>query len=111
MIEFTPLPGIALGPFTINAHGIFVFFGVIVAYLLFKKLTTDKALLNLGDQILGIMIVSGLLGARILYVLTNLSYYASNPLDIIKFWEGGLSLLGGVLFASAISYLYLKSKK
>lgn len=111
MIEFTPLPGIALGPFTINAHGIFIFLGVITAYLLFNKLTTDKLLLNLKDRLLEIMVVSGLLGARLLYVLTNLSYYALNPLDAIKFWEGGVSLLGGVIFASVASYLYLKSKK
>lgn len=111
MFEFTPLLGIPLGPLTINAHGIFILLGVIVAYWLFGKLTTDKLLLDSKDRLLGVMVVSGMVGARLLYVLTNFSDYASNPLDMIMFWKGGVSLLGGVLFASATTYLYLRRKK
>ncbi len=37
------------------------------------------------------------IGARLYYVLFNLSYYQSNPIDIIKVWEGGLAIHGAII--------------
>ena len=45
------------------------------------------------------IIVSAVVGARALHVLTNLSYYSHNPGDIFAIWHGGLSSFGGLLFA------------
>ena len=36
-------------------------------------------------------------GARIYYVLFNLSYYLSNPIEIFYIWHGGLAIHGGIL--------------
>ena len=39
-----------------------------------------------------------LLGGRIGYILFyNLGYYLSNPFDIIKIWEGGMSFHGALI--------------
>lgn len=38
-----------------------------------------------------------LIGARLYYVLFNLDYYLTNPLDILKVWEGGLAIHGGLI--------------
>lgn len=43
-------------------------------------------------------LVVGILGARVLYVLLDWHSFAAHPLDALKFWEGGLSLHGGMLF-------------
>ena len=39
-----------------------------------------------------------LLGGRIGYVLFyNFGYYLSNPLDVLKIWEGGMSFHGALI--------------
>lgn len=44
----------------------------------------------------------GLIGARLVYCLVNLSFYVQDiaaPEAMLKVWEGGLSLSGGLVFA------------
>lgn len=61
---------------------------------------------------LGLLIViSGLSGARILFVLLNADYYFSRPLDMLKVWEGGLVFYGGFLLALAVFILYIRRNK
>jgi len=38
-------------------------------------------------------------GARLAYVLINWRHYADRPLDIVKTWEGGLVMYGGLILA------------
>lgn len=52
-----------------------------------------------------------LIGSRIIYVLTNISYYLNDPLAIIKFYDGGLSLHGGFLGGLSGTLLFCKLKK
>lgn len=50
-------------------------------------------------------------GGRLGYVLFyNLSYYAENPLDILKLWDGGMSFHGGVI-GTSIGIIYLSWKE
>lgn len=59
-----------------------------------------------------IVVISGVLGARLFYILFyNPSFYFSNPGEIIKINEGGLSIHGGIISAVGAGYLYsIKSK-
>ena len=43
-------------------------------------------------------VIVGILGARIYYVVFNFQSYASDPISILKIWEGGLAIHGGLLF-------------
>ena len=43
-------------------------------------------------------VIVGILGARIYYVVFNFQSYASDPVSILKIWEGGLAIHGGLLF-------------
>lgn len=52
-----------------------------------------------------------MVGARIYYVLQHLSYYRENILEIFYFWQGGLSMYGGVIAAFLILLLFLKNEK
>ena len=50
------------------------------------------------DDLITYIIISLLIGGRIGYVIFyNFGYYASNPLDIIKIWEGGMSFHGALI--------------
>ena len=54
------------------------------------------------------MIVGGRLGYVIFY---NFSFYTSNPIEIIKIWEGGMSFHGGLIGIIIGTYLFsLKTK-
>ena len=55
------------------------------------------------------IIVGGRLGSVIFY---NLSYYLSNPLDIFKIWQGGMSFHGGLIGVMlAAVFFSVKTKK
>ena len=40
-----------------------------------------------------------LIGARLAYVLVNLDVFLDNPVSILKIWEGGLVMYGGLILA------------
>ena len=58
------------------------------------------------------MIIFGIIGARLYYVLFNIGYYLKHPLEIIAVWNGGLAIHGGII-GGAICLLYnaRKNKK
>jgi phosphatidylglycerol:prolipoprotein diacylglycerol transferase len=43
------------------------------------------------------IIVAAIIGARAVHVLANLSYYTSDPGQILAIWNGGLSSFGGLI--------------
>jgi hypothetical protein len=49
------------------------------------------------------VIVSAIVGARALHVLSNFSYYSSHPGQVVAIWQGGLSSFGGLLFAVPVA--------
>ncbi|MGA2835024.1 MAG: prolipoprotein diacylglyceryl transferase family protein [Acidimicrobiales bacterium] len=49
------------------------------------------------------VIVSAVVGARAMQVLSHLSYYAANPAQIVAIWQGGLSSFGGLILAVPVA--------
>lgn len=45
------------------------------------------------------IVVTAVVGARVLHVVPNWSDYSSDPLQVFAVWNGGLSSFGGLLFA------------
>ncbi len=56
-------------------------------------------------------VISGILGARILYVILEWPSYKNNLLEIIMINHGGLIFYGGLLLSIPALFLYLKIKK
>jgi phosphatidylglycerol:prolipoprotein diacylglycerol transferase len=57
------------------------------------------------------LLVSGVLGARLMFVLLNPSLFSlKDPLSILKIWEGGLVFYGGIIAAIPAGVLILRSK-
>ncbi len=54
------------------------------------------------------VLVSGIIGGRILYVILNLAYYLENPLEIIMLHRGGLVWFGAFGFALIGGIIFLK---
>jgi len=104
---------VAFSIFNINIYwySICIIIGVLVAYFLIvnesKKHNIDKK--DISDLVFYTVII-GILGARIYYVIFNLDYYLSNPLEILKIYNGGLAIHGGIIFGIVFVYLYTKKK-
>ena len=78
----------SIGPLTIHTYGLFVAIGFIVAILVAIKIgkpfgITKQQIMDMGF----IIILSGMIGSRIAYVLMNYEYYVSRPMDILKLWQ------------------------
>ena len=101
-----------LGIIQINWYSFFIFLAMATAAFLVFKESKKKDLDQ--DTLVDIMfyvLIFGILGARIYYVLFNLSYYLSNPLEIIQIWQGGLAIHGGIIAGLIFVILYSKKKK
>lgn len=101
-----------LGPLVIHTYGLLIALGFLAAIILTgnraQEFNIDRDLVfDLSFWIL----LSALAGARMLEVLTNLSYYRMDLWRILKIWEGGLSYFGGLAGGVLGGILYVKSKK
>ena len=106
-----PILGIVFG-YTVYSYSFFIavgYFGSLaLAYCLSRIRDRDFGpFLDLGL----ISIIFGILGGRILFVLTNLYYFKRFPLEAFYFWSGGLVFYGGLLLAVPISFLYIRWKR
>ncbi len=57
-----------------------------------------------------VILVSALVGARLLYVLINFNSYKDNLLGIFQIWNGGLVFFGGFIAAVAACIVYFNKK-
>jgi phosphatidylglycerol:prolipoprotein diacylglycerol transferase len=56
------------------------------------------------------IVVSAIVGARVVHVVANASYYVNNPGDILAIWHGGLSSFGGLLFAVPVGIVLARRR-
>ncbi len=54
------------------------------------------------------MLIFGFIGARLYYVLFNYKMYLNDPISILKVWEGGLAIHGGILFGALTLIIYAR---
>ncbi|MBU1125764.1 MAG: prolipoprotein diacylglyceryl transferase [Candidatus Omnitrophica bacterium] len=98
-----------LGPFTFYSYGLmlvvafFVATGVARATAVKNKIPPE-AVFNFSFLVL----VAGIFGARILYIIEHFSYYRAKPYEIIMLQHGGLSWFGGLVAGSLGGVIYLR---
>ena len=78
-------------------------YGIVINRSKKKGLNTSK----ISDMCFYLIIVC-ILGARIYYCLFNFNYYSKNLIDIIKIWEGGLAIHGGIIAGIIFVLFYTK---
>jgi phosphatidylglycerol:prolipoprotein diacylglycerol transferase len=88
-----------IGSFVVYWYGVFVATGIIVASLIFQSQARKKGYSDdVSGQIILFTIIAGIIGARLVHVLSYFHYYARNPVEIIMIRNGGLAIQGGILF-------------
>lgn len=103
---------ISIGPLTITWYSICILLGIILAGVVINK---EAKKYNIPTTFISNLIfwcvVFGLLGARIYYVLFNLDYYMASPIEIIKIWNGGLAIHGGIIAGLITLVIYCRKYK
>ena len=99
------------GPFSLRWYSLFFLSGILFGnYLFHKMLEKEGKSTALRDTLLYYIVIGTILGARLGHVLFyDPVYYLSNPLTILKVWEGGLASHGG--FTGVIVAIYIFSRK
>lgn len=97
-----------LGPVTVYSYGVMIALGFAIATFFMYTRAKDFQLDR--DRVIDLLIlilITGILGARLLYILLNLPYYSANPLEIPNLSKGGLVWYGGFLSAIAATIFYV----
>lgn len=98
-IPYETFPDFALGPLTIRTFGTLVGLGVLIgAWVAARDIeqwgVPRDDTYNLATR----MVVAGIIGSRISWVLTHLDRI-DDPIDVIAIWEGGIQFSGGFIAA------------
>ena len=107
-----------MNPIMINLFGIeikwyslLILIGIILGMLLVIK---ESKKFNIAKETIFDLcfyaVILGILGARLYYVLFNISYYKYNISEIFAIWNGGLAIHGGIIAGAVTIYLYCKKK-
>lgn len=98
-----------IGEFSITWYSIFILIGIVLASIVIvnegKKYNIPK---NFISNLIFWSVLFGVIGARIYYVIFNLDYYLSYPLEIFMIWNGGLAIHGGIIAGLITLIVYCK---
>ena len=116
-------PGLGIGEFTVDRvaftlfgkdvywYGVLITLGVVFAFLHAYLRSRQEKGIKL-DDLLDVaiwLILLGIVGARLYYVLFTLSEY-DTLLDVIAIWNGGLAIYGAII-AGALAVFFVSKCK
>jgi phosphatidylglycerol:prolipoprotein diacylglycerol transferase len=109
---------VKIGPIAIRSYGLMLaisfFIGIYYVYRYCKK---NDIKFEPYLTVAYIMVIAGIVGARLAYVLFHLGEFQDdwlrsiNPFGSTQFGIAGLNLYGGIILAVFFSFLYLRAKK
>ena len=86
---------------------------IIIGTFLLKSEVRRKALSLTGDEVTSFLmwvVISGVIGARLYYVIFKFDYFLASPLEIVAIWHGGLAIHGGIIGGIIGGWVYLKRR-
>ncbi len=101
-----------LAPVYVHAYGVMLLIGLAAGVWWLTRSGRVHGF-NLEDWIdfALVILLSGVVGARLLHVLLHLPEYGSAPATILYVWHGGLSFHGGVGGAVIAGYVFARARK
>lgn len=111
MFNFLPRI-IHIGPLNLQLYGITVALGVIVGCFVATRLAKERSINpnHIFDFAI-YALFTGIIAARLVFVLQNLPAFLADPLSIFALQKGGLSFHGGLLGGLLAGIWFVKKKK
>ena len=104
----------SLGGFDFHYYGLIMFISIITALWVIKSIakkhykTIDTEVIL---DILPLILLSSILGARLYYVILDLPYFIKYPEEILAIWNGGMSIHGGIIGGLTAGFILAKIKQ
>lgn len=100
-----------IGPFTIYSYGLMLAAAVfLTGFLASREAPRSGIKSELIFDLTFWVVLFGLLGARIFYILLDLSFFISHPLEMIMIQKGGLAWQGGLILGSIAGIGFVRKK-
>lgn len=100
-----------IGNISIYWYSILILVGIVIAYLIAKKESNRIGISkkDLDDFVFGLIPIV-IIGARIYYCIFEFNEFKGDILGILRIWEGGLAIHGGIL-AGILWIIYFTKKR
>lgn len=103
---------LTIGPVTVYSFGFMLAVAVIsCSYLMAKDALRAGFTKDAVYDFVFWVALSGILGARVFYILLDLDFFMNNPSELWKIQNGGLAWQGGLILGFAAAFIFLKRKK
>lgn len=99
----------SIGPLKIYYYSITMLLAVLTGILLAYRESKRYGMKAYITDLVTYLIIFGIIGARIYYVIFNFDVYKDRLLDIFKIWEGGIAIYGAVI-GGLIAIIYYAKK-
>ncbi len=111
-IKMDPSKGFSIGPLDIHWYGVIIAVGLMLAVIYGVRRCKEFGLAedDLFDGVLFI-VPFAIVCTRLYYCIFQWDYYGKNPVEILKIWDGGLAIYGGVIGAAIGIVVFALVKK
>lgn len=93
-------------------YAVIITFGIIIAMIVSYRNAKKRGLnIDMFMDVFFYMILFGIVGARIYYVIFNFDLYSNNLISVFNLREGGIAIYGAIIFGALAIFLYTKIKK
>lgn len=102
----------SISGFEVRWYSILILSGVFIAYLLItKEANRFKIKYDFIFNLMFWVLIMGIIGARLYFVIFNWDYYSKHLAEIYKIWNGGLAIHGGIIAGLITLIFYCKKYK
>lgn len=100
-----------LGPFPIRSYGLAMALAFLAGIWLARRRAHARGLNpDLIIDMAFFVIIASIAGARAAYVLVHWATFAGDPVAMLRIWDGGLALYGGLAGGIVAGLLFLRSR-
>ena len=101
-----------LGPIALRWYGLLIAIAVLLGLSLATRLGRARGIEpSLIADLLPLMVLGAVLGARLYYVLLEWRQYGGNWLDALAIWRGGIAIHGALLGGSLAAVLFCRWRR
>jgi phosphatidylglycerol:prolipoprotein diacylglycerol transferase len=101
-----------LGPFALRWYGLLIAVAVLVGLLLAMRLARSRGIdPSLVADLLPILVLGSIIGARLYYVLLEWRQYQGRWTDMFAIWQGGIAIHGALLGGCLVMILFCRWRR